>query len=51
MKHFVPQFPSVLAIYCFCMVQIPSSVAVLAILPSVVSCTNEMKTSFKSAKD
>ncbi|XP_022372097.1 neuromedin-S [Enhydra lutris kenyoni] len=25
MKHFVPQFPSILAIYCFCMVQIPSS--------------------------
>nr|XP_035975450.1 neuromedin-S isoform X5 [Halichoerus grypus] len=26
MKHLVPQFPSVLAIYCFCMLQIPSSV-------------------------
>ncbi|XP_045837304.1 neuromedin-S isoform X1 [Meles meles] len=25
MKHFVPQFPSILAIYCFCMVQITSS--------------------------
>ncbi|XP_032696304.1 neuromedin-S isoform X5 [Lontra canadensis] len=25
MKHFVPQFPCILAIYCFCMVQIPSS--------------------------
>ncbi|XP_025724551.2 neuromedin-S isoform X6 [Callorhinus ursinus] len=25
MKHLVPQFPSVLAIYCFCMLQIPSS--------------------------
>ncbi|KAF3826859.1 hypothetical protein GH733_009384, partial [Mirounga leonina] len=26
MKHLVPQFPSILAIYCFCMLQIPSSV-------------------------
>ncbi|XP_041610178.1 neuromedin-S isoform X6 [Vulpes lagopus] len=25
MKHLLPQFPSILAIYCFCMLQIPSS--------------------------
>ncbi|XP_020026010.2 neuromedin-S [Castor canadensis] len=25
MKHPLPQFPSILAIYCFCMFQIPSS--------------------------
>ncbi|XP_007957727.1 neuromedin-S [Orycteropus afer afer] len=25
MKHFLPQFPSVLALYCFCMLQITSS--------------------------
>nr|XP_006980519.2 neuromedin-S isoform X2 [Peromyscus maniculatus bairdii] len=24
MKHLLPQFPSILAIYCFCMLQIPS---------------------------
>uniref|UniRef100_A0A8C9AH83 Neuromedin S n=1 Tax=Prolemur simus TaxID=1328070 RepID=A0A8C9AH83_PROSS len=25
MKHLLPQFPSILVIYCFCMLQIPSS--------------------------
>ncbi|MEJ1285273.1 neuromedin S [Cricetulus griseus] len=25
MKHLLPQFPSILIIYCFCLLQIPSS--------------------------
>ncbi|TEA11117.1 hypothetical protein DBR06_SOUSAS7210030, partial [Sousa chinensis] len=25
MKHLLAQFPSILAIYCFCLLQIPSS--------------------------